>query len=260
MRPYFLIGSGNVAWHLGRAFRQAGCAFTGVWSPGIAAKPDFVRDTGIPVLSGLAELRPADSCVILAVPDHVISELSVQIASYIDPDRTLVVHTSGGSPIDLLCKTLSRKGVLYPLQTLVHDKEVDFHRIPILVDATTHEDLSFLIDMGSRLSGTVRHMVDVQRQRLHLAAVMTNNFLYHLAVKTAKYVKDNQLEPELLQPLLKETFDRIRIGASEEWQTGPAIRDDLATIQRHLQLLKSDPQMAALYRRLSLSINPALNL
>lgn len=249
-----------MAWHLGRAFRQAGCAFAGVWSPGIAAKSDFMRDTGIPALSSPAELPPADCCIILAVPDHVISELSVQIASYIDPARTLFVHTSGGSPMSLLGSPLLRVGVLYPLQTLVHGKEVDFQQIPILVDATTQEDLTFLMDLGARLCGTVRHMIDTKRQRLHLAAVITNNFIYHLAVKTAKYVGENQLEPALLHPLLTETFDRIMEGAFAEWQTGPAIRDDLATIQRHLQLLESDPQLAALYRRLSLSINPALNL
>lgn len=260
MRPLFLIGSGNVAWHLGRAFRQAGCAFKGVWSPGIAAKTDFTRETGIAALSSLAELPQTDCCIILAVPDHAISELSDQITSFIDPAHTLVVHTSGGSPMGLLGNPISRAGVLYPLQTLVYGKAMDFHQVPILVDATTHEDLTFLMALGALLSGTVRHMVDEQRQRLHLAAVMTNNFIYHLAVKTAKYVGENKLEPALLHPLLTETFDRIMAGASREWQTGPAIRADLATIQRHLQFLQSDPQLAALYRRLSLSINPALNL
>lgn len=44
---------------------------------------------------------------------------------------------------------------------------------------------------------------------------------------------------EILRPLIKETSDKISTIEPHEAQTGPARRNDVATMQRHLDQLNS---------------------
>ncbi len=52
--------------------------------------------------------------------------------------------------------------------------------------------------------------------------------------------KDN-LPFELLKPLIAETADKISRLSPKEAQTGPAKRNDIKTIEKHLHLLEDSP-------------------
>lgn len=68
------------------------------------------------------------------------------------------------------------------------------------------------------------------------------------------------MDPAVLYPLLNETVEKLMTLRGAQVQTGPAIRGDVNSIHAHLRLLADNPALAALYRQLSLSINPALDL
>jgi predicted short-subunit dehydrogenase-like oxidoreductase (DUF2520 family) len=51
----------------------------------------------------------------------------------------------------------------------------------------------------------------------------------------------------LLRPRLKETADRIIYAHPREMQTGPAIRGDQATMEKHLEMLEKYPELKGLY-------------
>jgi uncharacterized protein DUF2520 len=57
-----------------------------------------------------------------------------------------------------------------------------------------------------------------------------------------------------LQPLIEETALRIKTNSPHAVQTGPAMRHDNATIQKHLQLLEQYPELKKVYAFLSDSI------
>jgi predicted short-subunit dehydrogenase-like oxidoreductase (DUF2520 family) len=95
---------------------------------------------------------------------------------------------------------------------------------------------------------------DEERRKLHLAAVFCNNFVNHLYVLVEEYCNKEGLDFSLLLPLIRETSDRLEELPAAKAQTGPAIRNDASTIEKHLEMLGSYPIMKELYSVLTESI------
>jgi hypothetical protein len=69
-----------------------------------------------------------------------------------------------------------------------------------------------------------------------------------------QYCRREGLDFTLLQPLIRETAERIEFMSPAESQTGPALRKDRPTIQKHLELLTDYPQLKEIYQLMSESI------
>lgn len=162
----------------------------------------------------------------------------------------MIVHTAGTVPLDVL-KPLSRRyGVLYPLQSLRKERS-QYQDIPLLVEAGNHEDLPFLLAFARSLSPTVYPSTGHQRSKLHVAAVLVNNFANYLYAQAQAYCNAQELDFNLLLPLMHETVDRLHTYPARYMQTGPAVRGDLLTIHAHLEILKDMPELANLYQYLT---------
>lgn len=241
-----VIGSGNVAHHLIGAFLQ---------SPEIQVVQVFARDKSslaafsgqIPVTDKLDELAEAD-LYIIAVSDDAIGPVSMQMRF----ENRLVAHTSGGVAIDGL-SSHPRRGVFYPLQTFSKNKPVDFHTVPVCLEATSPDDYAILEKAARSISDHVYKIDSSQRKALHVAAVFANNFTNHLYKMAGDICADNQIPFEILQPLIAETAEKIRTLSPRQAQTGPAKRHDDGTIAAHLQFL-SDENQRNIYTLLTQSI------
>ena len=66
--------------------------------------------------------------------------------------------------------------------------------------------------------------------------------------------KEHKLDFHLLYPILLETPNKVIGNIPNDVQTGPAVRQDLATLQKHLHLLKTDSNKKKIYKLLSDSI------
>ena len=95
---------------------------------------------------------------------------------------------------------------------------------------------------------------DDDRLKLHVAAVIVSNFTNHLYVLAAEYCIKEGLDFKQLLPLIEETSLRIKTSSPKEAQTGPALRHDKETIQKHLELLKGYPQLKNIYLLMTESI------
>lgn len=225
------IGFGNVNSHLIHAFLKA---------RNIHIKQIFSRNASnfssaintIPVTSLITEIMDAD-IYIIGIPDDSISEFSNQMLI----KNKLVVHTSGS----LAMKSLSnnnRKGVFYPLQTFSKDREVAFSEIPILIEAENASDFKLLEDLGRKITKKVVPATSEERLKIHCAAVFVNNFVNHLYQIGSDILKEENLSFDLLKPLITETAEKILTMEPMKAQTGPALRNDSGTIEKHLHLLK----------------------
>lgn len=65
---------------------------------------------------------------------------------------------------------------------------------------------------------------------------------------------EQKVDPGLLDPLLKETFQKIKAMGTVEGQTGPAVRGDKETMNKHIELLKDHPEWEKLYTFISRDI------
>ena len=73
-----------------------------------------------------------------------------------------------------------------------------------------------------------------------------------------KILKSQNIDVDILNPLIEETADKLNYLSPSEAQTGPAIRNDEITIQKHLNLLK-ETKYFEVYNRLTEEIIKSKN-
>lgn len=245
-----LLGSGNVATHLGRAFKMAGQSIVQVWSRDISNASELADTLAAEPISEMFDLDRSADLYIIAVKDEAIREVALAL----EISDKLIVHTSGSTGLDILDGVSSRIGVFYPLQTFSKTKSVDFRQIPIAIEGNTADVTSTIRAIADRLSERVIELSSEQRKALHIAAVFACNFTNHLFALSQELLKEQKLDFDLLRPLIAETADKIQMNDPISVQTGPAIRDDKTTIQAHLNLLHDKQELMELYQKLSQSI------
>lgn len=243
-----IIGTGNVALVLGRLFKQLNHTIVNIYGRNETTLQEMSQTLNAEVVFGFTQINTnADVCVI-AVADSAIET----IAKNINKTKTLIVHTSGATSTEVLNR-FENYGVLYPLQSI--RKEIPYiPTIPFFIDANTKENIDVLKQLLSPTGNEVNIANDEQRLQLHLAAVLCSNFTNHLYALTQDFCSKQNLDFSLLYPLIKETAERLQWFPAAQLQTGPAIRNDEVTIQRHLHLLQSYPQLNQLYEILTQSI------
>lgn len=245
-----LLGSGNIATHLGKAFKMAGQNIIQVWSRSPDKAEELADSVGASVVSDLALITSAADLYILAVNDDAIRTVAEQIPV----TSGLIVHTSGTTSLNVLNGISERTGVFYPIQTFSKSKAVDLRQVPIAIEGNSAEVKESLHSLASRLSENVLEMTSIQRRTIHAAAVFACNFTNHLYVLAHELLKAQGLTFDLLRPLIAETAAKIQSADPASMQTGPAIRDDQSTIVKHLELLNDNPGLKDLYEKLSQSI------
>ncbi|MFY0631116.1 MAG: DUF2520 domain-containing protein [Flavobacteriaceae bacterium] len=222
-----IVGKGNVGTHLWNTFHNAeGIEVTQISS----RKLETLKDVDV---------------TIIAVSDDAIGEVSSKI------QNSFVVHTSGSVDMNDL-QNSGNKGVFYPLQTFTKDKEVDFSAIPFCLEASNSKDLAILEILVKGLNGKVYHINSEQRKSIHVAAVFVNNFTNHMYTIASDICKQYNIPFDILEPLIQETSEKIKTLSPSEAQTGPAKRNDVETIQNHLNLLNQSQQ--EIYKKLTESI------
>lgn len=245
-----LLGSGNVATHLGKAFKIAGQTISQVWSRNSAHAAELADILAAEPITDLFDLNQDADLYIVSVKDEGIATL----ASELKLKDKLVVHTSGTTGISVLKDVSSRFGVLYPLQTFSKVKSIDFRQIPIAVEGNSPEVCTLIHAVADRLSENVIELNSEQRRTLHISAVFACNFTNHLFALAKELLDEQKLDFDLLKPLIAETVDKIQLNDPVAVQTGPAIRSDISTMKAHLDLLENKPELKLIYEKLSQSI------
>jgi predicted short-subunit dehydrogenase-like oxidoreductase (DUF2520 family) len=189
--------------------------------------------------------------ILVSVPDHSLKEVLHSIRC---SPETLVAHTAGSFGLDIFPDHLRHKGIFYPLQTFSQNRKVNFTDLPILLEASDDESAEILKSLAESLYGKV-YFVDInQRIMLHLAAVFVCNFTNHLFTEGREIASRAGFPFEILVPLIKETVSKAIEDGPENSQTGPAVRHDDNTIEKHLDLLSFSPDLQGIYKNMTKSI------
>lgn len=244
-----IIGTGNVATVLSHAAQQAGHDIVQVYGRDAAKAALLAASRGAAPVSDVAQISREADLYLIAVSDGAVAAVAAELKL----GNKLVVHTAGSVSKDVLKICSANYGVLYPLQSL-RAEMYGIPDIPLLIDANTPDDLALLQDIAATISSQVQVAGDEQRLQLHVAAVIVSNFTNHLYALAEQYCRQSGLDFHMLQPLISEVADRIRSASPKDLQTGPAIRNDLNTISKHLELLQQFPQLQQLYSALTNSI------
>lgn len=249
LQDIVVVGSGNLAEALARAVAAA---------PDLRLRQLFARNAerGAAVAalaatewcSDAARLAPAD-LYLIAVSDRAVGEVAAALPI---PAGAFVAHTAGSVPLDEIPSKYGRRGVFYPLQTFTRGRAVDFARIPLFIEGSDERAARQLEAFARRLSRTVLRADSAQRRAIHLAGVFACNFANAMYTAAGEVLREAGLPFDVLKPLILETAAKAADAPSPAAvQTGPAMRGDAPTLARHRAMLAAEPDLEAIYRKLS---------
>ena len=246
-----IIGSGNVSYHLAKAFQQNNIPVSQIFGRN-ESDLKFISDQ-LQIPFSTSKLNDAD-LYLICVSDGSVGEVSRLITK----ENCLVAHTSGSLPKEILAGNY-RKASFYPLQTFSKSKNLDYKEIPFFVESEGEDDLELLKNIALKISKKVMVSTYEKRKYIHLTAVFACNFVNHLYAR-AKEISDSQEIPfDYFLPLIKETTQKIEILEPKLAQTGPAIRNDERVLKAHEELI-TDQEQLKIYKIMNESIKKMYEL
>lgn len=252
MQKISIIGSGKVAWHLAKKLYESGFEILEIYSRNPENAQLLAQEVQAQVKKDLDFSANPPDLLLISVSDNALAEVIDKI-KVIAP--TIVAHTSGSIGIEIFEERGYSVGVFYPLQTFSKDREIDFSKVPICLEAIDEKTYIFLEQIAQKISKNVSRINSEQRRILHIAAVFACNFVNHLLAISKNILDEKQLDFDLLKPLIEETISKALIASHPKAvQTGPAVRKDNLVMQKHLDFLVGNPNYQEIYQILSKSI------
>ena len=244
-----IIGTGNAATILGKKLKGAGHRIVQIYGRNPTAASKLAYELESESTNYQSIINQHADIYLIAVSDNAI----VDVLSKLNLPKRPIVHTAGSVSLNALQPFSPYFGVFYPLQSLKKGVS-DSPDIPILIDANDDYTLDILETLAKSISTNVTVANDEKRLKLHLAAVFCNNFANHIYHLIQKYCEEEGLDFRLLVPLIQETSNRLNHNFPAHSQTGPAIRKDVNTLNKHLSLLNTHPHLKDLYELFTKSI------
>lgn len=249
-----IIGTGNAATVLSKKLKNAGHEIAQVFGRDASAASKLAYELDTESTNYWSVIKKDADIYLIAVSDDAITT----VAKHLHVPGKIVVHTAASVSKDVLKKTSHHYGVLYPLQSLRKDREGS-PEVPIFIDASDEKTKKTLENLAHSISGDqVAEANDDIRLKLHIAAVIVGNFTNYLYVMAEDYCRKERIDFKQLIPLIEETAERIQTISPRQAQTGPAMRHDLETIKKHLELLNTHPQLKKLYEFMTETIQSGI--
>lgn len=187
---------------------------------------------------------------LLAIPDDVILEFA-ETDYFIDKK---IVHTSGSIGLSDLQKLSEHVACIWPIYSIQKNNLPTRNDVPFVLQSSNQPIRKKAVSFLKCLTNNVTEAHDKQKAILHLSAVLVNNFTNHLFTQSEKLLQENNLSLEILQPIIESTVSKLRTNSPQNLQTGPAMRGDRKTIEKHLSLLEQHKVIQNIYTLLSQSI------
>jgi predicted short-subunit dehydrogenase-like oxidoreductase (DUF2520 family) len=245
-----IIGCGNVAWHIAKQLHASKKYALSIYNH--AANPvlrEFSSTLKCKTTVGLDAIEKDADLYLVCVSDKAIPEVSKKIT--IGKAGAIVLHTSGSLPVEALAGTHSNKGVFYPLQSFSKNDAVQWNEVPLILEAATAGTKKGLTMLAKLFTEHAYFLTYKQRLKLHLAAVLVNNFTNALYAAALELVPAKEKGLGLLLPIIRQTTAKLEHLGPLKAQTGPAKRKDKAVLKKHLALLADEPELRKIYKQVS---------
>jgi predicted short-subunit dehydrogenase-like oxidoreductase (DUF2520 family) len=222
----------------------------GVWGRNTNAAAELCQAFHLPQLASLSDANDGLDAIIIAVSDAAIADVAKQISLR----HSTLIHTSGAESLRILDGYSLNIGVVWPVYSIRRASLPAHRAFPALIEGNSKQALETARSVARAICDTTYEASSEQRGKLHLAAVIGNNFVNHLLGIAADISAEDSTPISLLQPLIDQTVADLRITHPNQTQTGPAKRGDIATMQRHLEMLAAHPEWQEVYKVVSASI------
>jgi predicted short-subunit dehydrogenase-like oxidoreductase (DUF2520 family) len=256
-RQIGILGSGRVAQAMGAALADQSRAPLLMWGR-TQAKVQRVADR-----IGHARAAPdcaalAASCdlIVLAVADDALEDIVAQLAAQAMAQRPFIIHVSGKNGVALL-EPLRRAGAqvaaIHPAMTFTGDPQAERLRMAGAVFAVTTIDNAALAQaqqLVGLLGGVLVQVTEERRALYHAALCHAANHLVTLlaGAREALTAAGIARPQDVMAPLVQAAMDNSLVEGMGAL-SGPLLRGDRGTIERHLDALANDfPALLPAYR------------
>lgn len=238
-----ILGSGNVATHLAKAFHNAGYQILQIWSREYDHAEVLANQVFAEPIDRLSLLYPTADVYILAVTDDALFDLALDLRLR----DAIVLHTAGSVSTKVLQPISRKHGVIWSPQTFIRDVSMDYASLPFCIEGSSADVEEQIRQLLLPISQHIYVIDTQQRQWLHLAAVMTNNFGNAINALAQDILIAHNIPFEILHPLIEITAEKIKHGGLWQQQTGPARRQDNKTLDNQRRLIADDERLLRLY-------------
>jgi predicted short-subunit dehydrogenase-like oxidoreductase (DUF2520 family) len=193
------------------------------------------------------EARENADVVLLCVPDTAIAD----VASSLAPGHGWIGHTSGATPLSALDPHERRFG-LHPLQSFSRRRgpeQLDGAYAAVTAETDAARGVGF--ELARLLGLQPFELSEDDRALYHAGAAIASNYLVTLHRAAAEIFADVGAPAAGLRPLMQGVID------SGFELTGPIARGDWATVDRHLEAIRTRrPTLEPLYQVLAEATAP----
>ena len=260
-RTVAIVGAGRAGGALAVALREAGHRVTAVHSRRPASAAALALRTGAEAVPTAVAAALLADVVFLTVPDAAVSGVAATIAATgVAMRDRILVHCSGTLSREALAAARqlgAGVGVCHPLQDLTPDAAasaaaLDGAFFGVDADPQARPLLEFLV---RSMGGVPFAAPEGDRALYHAAAVLAGNAPLALLSRAVELLTASGVDPEVAAPalatLLEGAARNARALGVRGALTGPVVRDDAATLARHIGALRADRELQRLYRSLA---------
>ena len=265
-RHIAIIGAGVVGTTLGVALSRYGYAVSGVADITAEAAKRAAKRIGTPACSTDAiEISRGANCILITTPDDAIVSTCEAIAEgggFMQDD--IVLHCSGALNSDALdaareCSAFVAS--MHPIGVFadVEDSVEQFSHLSFSLEGEA-EAVDEAETMVRTLGGHPLRVTQEQKVLIHIAACLTANYAVTLTNISVQLLHRSNIPVEkaagILLPLLYGAVRTIEKKGLPKALTGPIARGDMTTIQRHIETVRPDKELADIYALLGMSTLP----
>ena len=265
-----IVGAGNLGTALAISLRKAGFPIDAVITRPRAAS--LARATGSAGKIGsrvLSQVEGLQARVLwICVPDSAIAQAASALASRLNARGIVALHSSGVLSSDVL-QPLRAQGAsvaaVHPLMTFVRGSQPSLAGVPFAIEGDPSA-VRRARSIVRRLGGKPYAIGKRQKNAYHAWGTFASPLLTALLAATEQVallagVPPKQARQRMLPILLQTVKNYGEFGAARGF-SGPIVRGDVATVRRHLEVLRRSPvsrQVYAALARAALEYLPAKN-
>ena len=233
---FTIVGSGNIASWFAYVIHKNGGKIEQIFSRKLKNAQALASLYQSEATDKIECLKQDSDVYLFAINDNAY--LSVLEMLTFKPQ--LAVHTAGSVSQHIFDGYAERYGVIYPYQSISKNADFSDILVPLCIESSDEETENQLFQLGKVWADDVALIDECQRAYLHLAAVFACNFVNAMYGIGYDILEKENINPNILWPLLENTLNKIKEISPIEAQTGPAMRNEQITMKKHLDLLDDE--------------------
>lgn len=264
------IGPGKVGVSLGRYFTHKGIKLSGFYGRDINTTIEAANITKSKFYDNIQDIIKESNILFITTPDDTISIIDREFKKF-DLNNKSICHTSGSLKSNVLSNAKHSGALIYSIHPIFafsnkNTKSQDLENIYFSIEGDDLEDSSLndSIKGGNfpiiNLIETLGNKYFIRNKETssiyHLANVFVSNLTLSLLEVGTSYLRKLGLNEEealnAIKPLVQGNIDSIINKGFVNSLTGPILRGDVTTVEKHLSVIEKEDK--DLYKILSLNL------